>query len=209
MVRQGLHDPTGSSQPEARPGEHVLSSSCDEAVDKVLCQHLINIADVVRRAQTAVLAGVVDIDVKSVLVGSVAESPGNACAEVAASRAAQVSDEQFRGARVRAAVFSRDAQYESDQSAGRVAAPTRVGLRPPDGVPRCVVRTRSAKRYAVKKAARCRCADGARAGGGVLQLRLWRLRGAVDAPRSRACGRRRRRWRRGRCLSRHRRRGTR
>jgi hypothetical protein len=68
MVRQVLHDPAGSSKPEARPGEHVLSSGSDEAVDKVLCQHLINIADVLRRAQTAVLAGVVDIDVKSVLV---------------------------------------------------------------------------------------------------------------------------------------------
>ena len=68
VVRDRLHDPPRSAQAGPESHEHKLSPGVDEPVDQVLRKRAIDLRRSRRSALAAVQAGVVDVDVETVLM---------------------------------------------------------------------------------------------------------------------------------------------
>ncbi len=136
---QRLNDRTRAAQAKAGTREDALDARGDEAVDEVLGEASIDMGDLCRCSPPSVLASVIDVDVEPVLVRHVSDAAGDAGAEVAAPRAAEVADEQTRRLRMGPAVLARDAQDEAHQPVGPVAAPAAARGSLADRIPGDVV----------------------------------------------------------------------
>src|SRR4051794_32918247 len=112
-----------------RPDEDANGAFACEAVHEVLRERAVDLGCRVRRPLAAVAPWVVDVDVEPVLMRDVAR------AEITASREAEISDAEARGAGVRSRIAVDDAEDRRDEPVGPVPAPRAVGLPVQERVP--------------------------------------------------------------------------
>lgn len=97
----------------------------DEAINEILRESLVDLADALGRPFTSVAPRVEDVNVEPVLVGGMADA-AEAAPKLAAVRAAEVTDSNARRPGVGIRVGTDDAQYGRDEPIRAPAAPATI-----------------------------------------------------------------------------------